>query len=97
MFTRTIPGFEPSPDAYLPSVETMNHTIARFSRFGVTDPAAIDLWTGIVAGLASQQTANDPGGDRWIRLGDEAVDMFFDHLEKTGRIACPRSKKGAKP
>ena len=30
-------------------------------------------------GLVDQQIANDPGGDRWIRLIDEVVAMFLAH------------------
>jgi hypothetical protein len=33
----------------------------------------------LIAGLVSLQIANDPGGDRWIRLQDEALDMFLAH------------------
>jgi hypothetical protein len=40
---------------------------------GVDDPAEVDLWTAVLTGLASQQVANDPGGDRWLRLVDTAV------------------------
>ncbi len=42
--------------------------------------ADVDLWTAVIAGLASQQLANDPGGDRFIRLIDDAVTMFADHV-----------------
>jgi hypothetical protein len=38
------------------------------------------MWTALVAGLASQQLANDPHGDRYIRLIDDAVAMFADHV-----------------
>jgi hypothetical protein len=34
----------------------------------------------LVTGLASQQLANDPGGDRYIRLIDDAVMMFAEHV-----------------
>jgi hypothetical protein len=37
--------------------------------------------TAIVSGLIAQQNANDPGGDRWIRLCDDALEMFFDHFD----------------
>jgi hypothetical protein len=33
-----------------------------------------------MTGLTDQQLSNDPGGDRWARLLDEAVDMFLAHL-----------------
>ena len=49
---------------------------------GVHDPAASDMLTAITSGLISQQTANNPGGDRWIRLCDDAVRMFFDHFDR---------------
>ena len=52
----------------------------RFRAAGLNDPADFDLGTALVAGLSAQQTANEPGGDRWLRLIDEAVDMFFDHV-----------------
>ncbi len=45
----------------------------------MTDPAAMDLWTAIATGLTDQQISNDPGGDRWLRLVDTAVDLFCDH------------------
>lgn len=48
---------------------------------GIHDPAASDLVTAVVSGLISQQTANEPGGDRWIRLCDDALQMFFDYFD----------------
>jgi hypothetical protein len=33
-----------------------------------------------VSGLSTQQIANDPGGDRWLRLIDDAVDMYAKHV-----------------
>ncbi len=50
---------------------------ARLVHAGVTRPSQFDMWTAMVAGLASQQTSNDPGGDRWLRLIDPMVDMFL--------------------
>ena len=31
----------------------------------------------VTTGLVDQQISNDPGGTRWKRLIDDAVDMFF--------------------
>lgn len=76
MFWRVIPGFEPSPDAYAPSLQVMNLARESFAEIGVTDPAALDMMSALLTGLISQQTSNDPGGDRWRRLLDDAVDMF---------------------
>ena len=47
---------------------------------GVTSPRAFDMFTGLPARLAAQQNANDPGGTRWLRLADEAVEMFLQHF-----------------
>lgn len=80
MFQRTIPDFEPSAESYAVAVEVFDQMRARFMAAGLTDPADFDLGTALVAGLSAQQTANEPGGDRWLRLVDEAVDMFADHV-----------------
>jgi hypothetical protein len=41
-----------------------------------------DLWTGMISGLSFQQIANEPGTERWVRLVDDAVDMFLDYVNK---------------
>jgi AcrR family transcriptional regulator len=76
MFWRVIPGFEPSPDAYAPSLQLFGLGQKAFAEMGITDPGALDMWTALLSGLISQQASNDPGGDRWRRLLDHAVDMF---------------------
>jgi len=80
LFQRTIPDFEPSPCSYALAVEVFEQMRARFAAAGLSDPAQFDLWTALAAGLAAQQTSNDPGGDRWLRLIDEAADMYADHV-----------------
>ena len=65
---------------YALAMEVVDQMRARFAAAGITDPAAFDLGTALVGGLAAQQTANEPGGDRWLRLIDDAVDMFFDDV-----------------
>lgn len=44
---------------------------------GAPGAEALDLYTALMTGLASQQVSNDPGGARWARLVDEAVDMYL--------------------
>jgi AcrR family transcriptional regulator len=80
LFQRTIPDFEPSPESYAPAVTLLEETAHQFAAIGIHDPAHLDLWTALLAGLASQQLANDPGGDRWTRLVDDAVAMYADHV-----------------
>lgn len=83
LFQRTIPDFEPSAGSYALAVEVLDGGREILADAGVTDPASFDLWTAVVGGLASQQLANDPGGDRWLRLVDDAVDMYADHVIPT--------------
>src|SRR6266508_6231177 len=80
LFQRTIPDFEPSAESYALAVEVLEGGRKFLAAAGVTDPTKFDLWTALVAGLASQQVANDPGGDRWLRLVDDAIDMYADHV-----------------
>ena len=81
LFQRTIPGFEPSPESYAISVQGLEVLVGWFHELGFDDPADVDLATAVGSGLASQQISNDPGGDRWIRLVDDAVEMLVGHLE----------------
>jgi AcrR family transcriptional regulator len=80
LFQRTIPDFEPSPESYALAVQVTEEMRARFAAAGLSEAAQFDLWTALVAGLAAQQTSNDPGGDRWLRLVDQAADMYADHV-----------------
>jgi AcrR family transcriptional regulator len=80
MFQRTIPGFEPSPESYAIAVETLEIVRERLAASGLTDPRDLDLLTGVTAGLTNQQISNEPGGDRWVRLVDEAMEMYFEHV-----------------
>lgn len=82
LFQRTIPGFEPSAESFRLSQENLAELAALLASYGVDDPAMLDLFTALGTGLADQQLSNDPGGDRWIRLIDEAVEMFYDHVTK---------------
>lgn len=80
MNQRPIPGFTPSPESYAFAVQAIERLHRLLDRLEIIDPDAADLWTGILAGLASQQNANDPGGDRWRRLLPRAVDMFLSEV-----------------
>ncbi len=80
MNLRTIPDFKPSPESYAPAVRVLEGLHVRMAAIGVTDGADLDLYTALVSGLVDQQWANDPGGDRWARLLDRAVDMYADAL-----------------
>jgi AcrR family transcriptional regulator len=100
LFQRTIPGFEPSAQSYAVAVQALELMQAGFARFGISDPEASDLATAVFAGLASQQLANDPGGDRWERLIDRAVVMVLreiaPHVLESAEPFTKKSRKRAR-
>lgn len=77
LFQHTAPGFEPSPESMRLAAHALDELVAVLADAGVSDPSEIDLWTAVLTGLASQQVSNDPGGDRWRRLVDPAVDRLL--------------------
>lgn len=77
LFQRTVPAWEPSAESYALAVTYLDRLRSALATIGITDERAIDVWTAIATGLTSQQVSNDPGGDRWLRLVDDAVAMFF--------------------
>lgn len=84
MNQRTISGFTPSPESYAPAVEVLDRARTKLAQLGVASNEAFDIYTALVGGLIDAQQANDPGGDRWARLLDQAVDMFADHAGLPG-------------
>ncbi len=79
LFQRTIPDFVPSEESYALAQEAYLLTVEQLDAIGVTG-SGVDLWTAVLTGLVDQQLSNDPGGDRWARLVDTAVDMLLAEL-----------------
>lgn len=77
LFQRTVPDFEPSEESFAVALGAYDATVDQLRELGITDPGAIDLWTAMLTGLTDQQISNDPGGDRWERLIDRAVDSVL--------------------
>ncbi len=92
LFQRTIPEFEPSAESYAPAVRALDGARNGLALIGITQPRHLDLWTALLSGLVDQQISNDPGGDRWTCLIEDAVSMFLAHCEPTRstRKATPR-------
>jgi AcrR family transcriptional regulator len=82
LFQRTIPGFEPTEESYAVAVAGLDVLRSRLAKHGITDARAFDLLTAIGTGLTSQQISNEPGGDRWGRLVDAAMEMFFAYVSE---------------
>ena len=85
LFQRTIPGFEPSTQSYAVAEEFYAIGQRRLAAAGVSDPGDLDIFTAMVSGLGHQQVANDPGGDRWVRLSRRAVDMYLTEVARQRR------------
>lgn len=85
LFQRTIPGFEPSPESFKIAQDNLAEVGETLAGYGVDSPEMLDLFTALGTGLADQQVSNDPGGDRWIRLVDDAVEMFHAHVTKRAK------------
>jgi AcrR family transcriptional regulator len=84
MFTAAMPGWAPSEEAYVASVALLEQTADALAELGAPGPQSLDLWTALASGMAAQQVANDPNGDRWVRLVDDAVAMYVRHVAVAG-------------
>ena len=80
MNQRTIPGFVPSEQSYAPAVAVIRLLRERVASYGISRDQDVDLFTAIIGGLVDAQLANDPGGERYARLLDRAIDMYADNL-----------------
>jgi AcrR family transcriptional regulator len=80
LFQRTIPGFEPSPASYALAKRLLDRAVSLLSALGAGDPAYVDVYTSLIAGIGGQQIANDPGGDRFTRHLESLLDLFLDHF-----------------
>jgi AcrR family transcriptional regulator len=79
---RTIPGFEPSPQSFEISKSSIAQLHQELEAAGIRGGRSADLWRALSTGLINQQISNDPGGRRWARLADDAVDMFLAYHVK---------------
>jgi AcrR family transcriptional regulator len=80
LFTRTIPGFEPSPEAYAPAIEVLDRAGVLLRAAGMPAPGDIDCFVAMIGGLITAQLSNEPGGKRWVRHLDRLIDLYLDHL-----------------
>ncbi len=85
MFTRAIPGWSPTTEAYAVSMRQYGSMVEALGRVGVAGEEAVDLYVSIAAGLAAQQLANDPTGDRYVARARAAARMLVDHMERSAR------------
>jgi AcrR family transcriptional regulator len=82
LFQRTIPGFEPSPEAYALALKFYDVARQLLAAASVTDQRNIDIFSALANGLAHQQVANEPGGRRWVRLAGGVTEMFLADIDR---------------
>lgn len=85
LFQRPIPGFTPSEASMAQARTSYQQLVDELAALEITEQKAIDMWAAVHMGLTGQQAANDPGGDRWVRLVDDAIDMFLAHQRTVHR------------
>lgn len=78
MFARTIPGFEPSAEAYAHSLRFQEWSTPMYVAAGLTEPEQIEIAIGVTAGMISTQMANEPHGRRYVRHLDGLLDLILD-------------------
>jgi len=99
LFLRPIPGFEPSANSYAPAQalwqgardELRTAVHKRQLAKAADSDEAMRILTIAVAGVCSQQLANQPGAGfedgLFTSLTDEVLDMFVNHYSPPGRRA----------
>jgi AcrR family transcriptional regulator len=77
MLQRTVPGFTPTAISHEVALGALGSLLERLRAAGVTESADVDVFRGLVNGLAAEQIANDPGGRRFISRAEYAVRVFL--------------------
>jgi AcrR family transcriptional regulator len=80
IFERPVPGFVPKPESFAVGVTGLAKIAELAEAAGVRGERGFDLFRALTTGLVGLQVANEPGGDRFIRLVDEAVEMLVAHF-----------------
>lgn len=91
IFERPVPGFVPSPESFAIGVEGLARIAKLAEAAGIKGQRSFDLFRAVTTGLVSLQVANEPGGDRWTRLVDEAVEMLVSQGGRHGRKGRKRA------
>lgn len=100
LFQHSLPGFTPSDASLAISAEALLYLQSWLDSAGLNDPAAVDLLRALMVGLAGEQIANEPGGDRWTSFLDDVIEIFVDVMRRrsastpTTPTARRRSRRG---
>ena len=94
LFQNSIPDFAPSPDSYAIALEVFDLGRARLNAARHHRPGASRHVDRSIGGLAAQQLANDPGGDRWLSSWTKRSTCT---LPTSSPVAVPRARVRAAP
>jgi AcrR family transcriptional regulator len=95
LFWRTVPGFEPSPEAFAPAQDAnqdlqqnlQNAVDAGLLHADAASDEGVALYTSITSGVLSQQLANEPDASfeegRFTRLLPTVLEMFYQRYTPT--------------
>jgi AcrR family transcriptional regulator len=78
LFSRPIPGFEPSEESYAPAIMVLERSRMLLRAAGMRSQGDVDCMIAMVGGLISAQMSNEPGGTRWVRHLDRLIDLYLD-------------------
>src|SRR5207302_896759 len=82
MRAQSLYAYFPAKYAISAAMDVLDTASTALRACGIGDARALDVWTAVIGGIAAQQNANEPGGDRWVRLTDEITDMFLAHFRR---------------
>src|ERR1700730_7044876 len=97
LFERVVPDFVPSAASMELSVEALRYVGAWHRAAGLTDPADVALWRAGLTRLAGQQIANAPGGRRWTRRADRAIDGLLSTAQPPSASGAPSAASAFQP
>ncbi|HZT67106.1 MAG TPA: TetR/AcrR family transcriptional regulator [Acidimicrobiales bacterium] len=96
LFQHSIPQFSPSERSMQISRRALTILEGWLVRAGVTDPAGLDLMRAMLLGVAGEQIANEPGGQRWVQYTDDLVDVVVEVLRRRRSGPPARSRASRK-
>jgi AcrR family transcriptional regulator len=89
MFQRPVPGFEPSARSFALAERFYGWFRTVAARAGIIRDEDLDVVTALIAGLSDQQVSNDRGGERWLALTGQVVEMLLVYLRERGPFTRP--------
>ena len=80
LFQRTIPGFEPSAEAYAPAVRVMEVSSELFGGIGVSQPRHLELAIAVMIGAVDQKISNERGDAWWQAMVEDVTNMLYNFI-----------------